>query len=229
MLIFAIRSTLSQVNISSFQDGDKNTAIIDLDGTLGGYLSATIRIALYWALLFPRLAAPECQAGSCDSLSGKLHPISLNNLELNAAGGDPGGSVDECQAEGKQDTKLRKGDRPPTSRPAKLERWNSSAVSRHYSAGRRTHPAPMTKPRIIVGMIRWSPLPKTPPNSAERSSSIREMVLGGRDGQGIWEPKVQSGSGYTVTASAGIPNLVHVAASIRLNRIFPPTRRSTSE
>jgi hypothetical protein len=38
-----------------------------------------------------------------------------------------------------------------------------------------------------------------------------DMVLGGRNGQGIWEPKLQSGYGYTVTASAGIPNLVHVA------------------
>ena len=62
------------VNIGQFNDGDKNTAILDLDGSLSGY-----------AVVDPMA-------------SGGAFPASLNNLEFNASSN----SVDECKAEGQQ-------------------------------------------------------------------------------------------------------------------------------
>ncbi len=200
-----------QVNISSFQDGDKNTAIIDLDGTLGGYASASIPNS---SCVGPANPAPCCSgvmAGSCDSLSGHLHPISLNNLELNAAGGDPGGSVDECQAEGKQDTKLE--GRPTANfSPGEVGALEFQALFPDIT--------PLGAPKPCVhdktqNTCRHDQMVTFTKDATEFSGMLLEhpdMVLGGRNGQGIWEPKVQSGYGYTVTASAGIPNLVHVAA-----------------
>lgn len=170
-----------KVNISKFLDGDKNTTLIDLDGSLGGYAVNPI---------------------SDETLKGKLHPISLNNLELNAAGTTPGGSVDECQATGKQDKNLE-------GRP-----------SANFSPGE-------------VGALEFqtlypgAPDPDAPKDDNRHDQKLTftkdstefsgvlmqhpQMVLGGRDGQGVWEPKIQSGYGYTVTAAAGIASVVHVA------------------
>ncbi len=66
-----------EVNRGQFTDGDKNTTILDLDGTLSGFASL--------------------DAG------GRTGPtISLNNLEFNASSN----SVDECLATGAEDNKL---------------------------------------------------------------------------------------------------------------------------
>ena len=168
------------VNISAFSDGDKNTAIIDLDGTLGRY---------------------KVTPTSDSKLEGLLHPISLNNLSLNAAGGDPGGSVDECQAKGKQDAKAE------------------GRASANFSPGE-------------VGALEFEALFPNPPapdaeedknkhlqditftkDSTEFIGALLEhsaVTLHGRNGQGIWEPKVQSGYGYTVTASEGVPTSVSI-------------------
>jgi len=69
-----------KVNIDTFNDGDKNTAIIDLDGSLSGY-----------------------QVGNSkgNQIDGAF-PISLNNLEFNASSN----SVDECKATGQQNISL---------------------------------------------------------------------------------------------------------------------------
>ena len=65
------------VNRGEFTDGDKNTTILDLDGTLSGFLSM--------------------------ATNGHLGPtISLNNLEFNASSN----SVDECHATGAEDHSL---------------------------------------------------------------------------------------------------------------------------
>lgn len=66
-----------KVNIGTFNDGDKNTSIIDLDGTLSGYAVADPQAT-------PAFAA------------------SLNNLPFNASSN----SVDECRAEGAQNADL---------------------------------------------------------------------------------------------------------------------------
>ncbi|HUA36572.1 MAG TPA: G8 domain-containing protein [Candidatus Binataceae bacterium] len=65
------------VNIAAFNDGDKNTSILDLDGTLSGY-----------EVMDP---------------NGKpAFPVSLNNLPFNFSSN----SVDECRAEGQQNVDL---------------------------------------------------------------------------------------------------------------------------
>ena len=66
-----------KVNIGTFNDGDKNTSIIDMDGTLSGYAVADPKAT-------PAFAA------------------SLNNLPFNASSN----SVDECRAEGLQNADL---------------------------------------------------------------------------------------------------------------------------
>jgi hypothetical protein len=68
------------VNIDKFQDGDKNTAILDLDGTLTGYKVVD-------------------QDGI--DVPGAF-PVSLNNLPFHHDGPSQGGSVDECHALGAQ-------------------------------------------------------------------------------------------------------------------------------
>ncbi len=67
------------VNRGDFTDGDKNTTIVDLDGTLAGVTAL-------------------------DPTGNALQTISLNNLALNASSN----STDECLAEGAED-KLREG------------------------------------------------------------------------------------------------------------------------
>jgi len=70
---------------SGFGDGDKNTSIIDLDGTLSGFIA---------------LDAKENPPMKFDD----FHPISLNNLMINASSN----SVDECHSRGGQDAVLEK-------------------------------------------------------------------------------------------------------------------------
>lgn len=199
----------SKVNISSFNDGDKNTAIIDLDGTLSGYASASISNSDCMASGNPSPCCTGAKTGTCDTLDGKLHPISLNNLELNAAGGDPGGSVDECQATGKQDVKLE-GRATANFSPGEAGALEFQALFPDVVPPGKsscTHDSQKDD-------CRHDQTVTFAKDSTEFSGVLLQhpkMALGGRDGQGIWEPKVQTGYGYTVTASAGIPSLVHVA------------------
>jgi G8 domain len=68
----------AQVNRGDFTDGDENTTILDLDGTLAGVLAK-------------------------DTVTGQTLPsISLNNLGMNASAN----SVDECLAKGAEDKLL---------------------------------------------------------------------------------------------------------------------------
>lgn len=68
---------------SGFGDGDKNTTVIDLDGTLSGLVAADAN-------------------NNVGSRFDDAHPISLNGLTFNASSN----SVDECQAQGAQDAAL---------------------------------------------------------------------------------------------------------------------------
>jgi hypothetical protein len=82
-----------QVNLAKFVDGDKNTVILDRDGTLSGY-------------------------GVVDSKGNSLaaqgrFPISLNDLPINSVtnqtmptSSTPPDSVEECVADGVQDTTI---------------------------------------------------------------------------------------------------------------------------
>jgi G8 domain len=68
---------------SGFGDGDQNTSVVDLDGTLAGFSAADA-------------------SNNVGTRFDAAHPISLNGLVINATSN----SVDECQAEGAQDFKL---------------------------------------------------------------------------------------------------------------------------
>ncbi|MCE9624327.1 MAG: hypothetical protein K8R69_02565, partial [Deltaproteobacteria bacterium] len=69
-----------KVNLGDFQDGDRNTAILDKDGTLTGF---------------------HVVDADGNEVPG-AEPISLNNLEFNHASN----SVDECLSEGQQDNQV---------------------------------------------------------------------------------------------------------------------------
>jgi hypothetical protein len=71
--------------LSGFGDGDKNTAIIDLDGSLSGFEARDSK-------------------NNPVKFFDDPHPISLNNLMINASSN----SVDECQSKGGQDAVLEK-------------------------------------------------------------------------------------------------------------------------
>jgi hypothetical protein len=70
---------------SGFGDGDQNTAVVDLDGTLAGFDAADA-------------------SNNVSKRFDGAHPISLNGLLINTSSN----SVDECLSEGVQDTVLEK-------------------------------------------------------------------------------------------------------------------------
>ena len=83
------------VNIADFNDGDKNTAILDLDGTLTGLI-----------------IVDKDGKRIVEDQNGKLvpaaFPASLNNLPLHHYGARQGGSVDECLGRGQAERALRR-------------------------------------------------------------------------------------------------------------------------
>lgn len=164
------------VNTGSFGDGDKNTAVYDVDGTLTGLTLAN---------------ASNAQATH-------YFPISLNNLAFNATGyvaagicsNSSIGSVDECHATGGLNSSLE-GIATANMSPAEigsLEFQEQAYLSQ-----------PVTFTRDDVDFVGSEPQPY-------HSS----MTLTGRNGQGIWEPKVASGFGYTITAATGIPAISQI-------------------
>lgn len=149
---------------NQFNDGDKNTAVIDLDGSFTG-LSATT-------------SKKERMVG--------LDPISLNNLPFNASSN----SVDECLAEGAQDTFFE-------ARPTSLISPGSMATlelgALHPSV---TNPKVPNEADVLKNHTQILTLKKDSLDFGKHQS----MALHSRNAQGLWEPKVTSGYGYTVSA-----------------------------
>ena len=158
------------VNHGDFRDGDQNTALLDLDGSLSGFV------------VVDKTGRPAANA----------YPISLNNLPFNHAFN----SVDECLAEGGQNKKFE-GRPTALMSPGSLGSVGFEAMFPNENpADRHDQVLVFSKDaRDFVG------------TDLEEHS---EMELRGRDGRGIWEPKVTSGYGYTVSAGAGIPKVVMV-------------------
>jgi hypothetical protein len=158
------------VNIDKFQDGDKNTAILDLDGTLTGYKIVDK----------DGIDVPEA------------FPVSLNNLPLHHYGTGPGGSVDECHALGGQNgpyegraTSLISPGSVGTLEFSAL--WPELAPANRLQAGSHWQKLTFTRDSLE---FKGTP-------SEQRPS----LELTSRNGLGVWEPKVTSGYGYTVSAS----------------------------
>jgi len=176
-----------------FNDSDKNTAILDRDGTLTGLV---VR-------------------GSTGGVVHETFPMSLNNLEFNAARlPDSTGtisSVNECQSTGAQDALFEKR---PTSliTPADIGTLEFFALFPNLSD--------------IVGHKQLITFMKDSTDYGRHAS----MTLHGRDGRGVFEPRVASGYGYTITAApdpngprncgpgnnqpcAGIPNWIDIGVA----------------
>lgn len=164
----------SLVNLGDFRDGDRNTAVIDLDGSLTGFKVVDV-------------------AGQ--AVSGAF-PISLNNLPFNASSN----AVDECLATGEQDEQF--------------EGRATSLISPGYMATLEF------EAQWPAGDTSWQDL--TFFKDSLDYGQHQSMRLSGRNGQGVWEPKVTSGFGYSVlraerssvlgvaTGAPGMPKVVRV-------------------
>lgn len=167
----------SRVNLGDFRDGDQNTAVIDLDGSLTGYKVVD-------------------DAGN--PVRGSF-PISLNNLPFNASSN----SVDECLSTGQQD-----------------EQFEGRATSLISPGNMATLEFEALWPGTGAFAQNWQDL--TFFKDSLDYGQHQSMTLFGRNGQGIWEPKVTSGFGYSVLTAAtstapgisggpaGIPSTVRV-------------------
>jgi hypothetical protein len=153
---------------SGFGDGDQNTAVVDLDGTLSGFVAADS----------DNIVSPRFDGA---------HPISLNGLVINASGN----SVDECLAEGGQDTVLE-------NRPTALMSPSSMAtleLQMLYPPDASSTKPPFLQKQAI-----------TFTKDAVDFGAHGAMTLTSRNALGVWEPKVTSGLSYTVTAAIDKPN-----------------------
>ena len=146
-----------RVNFGTFDDGDKNTAVIDRDGSLTGFR------------VFDKNNQPVKD----------LFPISLNNLPFNASSN----AVDECLSEGVQDEAAE-------GRPTSLISPASMAT---LEFGAMALPDGNVKGPKLTQFMTFT---KDIKNYGEHQS----MTLHSRNNQGIWEPKIASGLGYTVSA-----------------------------
>ncbi len=149
---------------SGFGDGDQNTAVIDLDGTLAGFVAADAN----------NNVSPRFDGA---------HPISLNGLTINTSSN----SVDECLAEGAQDTALE-------NRPTALMSPSSTAtleLQMLYPPSTLTNPPP---PGLQKQAITFT-------KDAVDFGVHGSMTLTSRNALGVWEPKVTSGLSYTVAAA----------------------------
>jgi hypothetical protein len=192
----------------NFRDGDKFTVILDHDASLSGFQ-----------------VVPN---GGGKPLTG-ISPISLNNIPFLAGPG----TVDECLSTGAQDAAI---ENRPTSliSPyvyATLEYSSLTAPCKGVPPA-ATQPTcqnnnimVFTKDEIDyptntgAAQIQFSDETITDSNSiytikcggtADPSSAgvlgHACVALSGRNGNGIYEPKLSNGLGYTVGASAGMPN-----------------------
>ena len=114
------------------------------------------------------------------------YPISLNNLGFNHASN----SVDECLSEGQQDSDTEK-------RPTSL----MSAANMATLEFGALWPPRVAAPGPDPGYSQEITFTK---DSLDYAEHQQMTLVTGRNGQGVWEPKVASGFGYTITAAPGI-------------------------
>lgn len=163
-----------KVRLAEFVDGDKNTVILDRDGTLSGY---------------------QVVDHNGTKVPGKF-PISLNNLVFN---GSPY-SVDECLATGAQDKKAENRATalmsPQSYATLELTAWNptfdiigSDAVTNLVKKA----PITFTKDAqdYLGATSKYAP-----------ADSHYSMTLVGRNLTQVREPKLMSGMGYTLHSTA---------------------------
>lgn len=170
-----------------FNDGDKNTAVIDEDGTLTGY----------------GVGDPDKNYEN----PGKIPPISLNNLPFNSTSN----AVDECFSRGAQNGAFEGRDSSLIS-AGSMGTLEFSTLYPWKPENNEMPPTPVPFPGPD-GDTTHTQLITFKRDDPERdgSGNVRKdgndhpihpsMELHSRDGRGIWEPKVTSGFGYTASAA----------------------------
>ena len=160
------------VNIDTFNDGDKNTVILDRDSTLTGYIvvdSEGDQIKIGTGLYSDEVAK---------------FPISLNNLAFN---GSPY-TVNECLSIGAQD-EMR-------------EQRETSLISPHSYATLQVQSFDPTMTLNPAKTQTPHTLAKKKPITFKKDQldygEHSNMTLHGRNNTQIYEPKVASGFGYTL-------------------------------
>jgi hypothetical protein len=190
--------------VANFQDGDKFTVILDHDASLSGL--------------------EVVPAGGGTPVSG-TYPISLNNLPFLSGPG----TVDECQSLGAEDNTL---EGRPTSliSPYNYATLEFSALSDCSSTScKNDNVMVFTKDQIDypdntgAGQIQFQDSSiygttnehiytiKCGGTADPKSMGVLGhacVALSGRNGQGVYEPKVANGLGYTVQAQKGMPKVV---------------------
>ena len=171
-----------EVNLGGFQDGDKNTVILDKDGTLTGY----------------EVVGP--------GEAKRLHkfPVSLNNLAFLGSDDlastkypDNPSTVDECLATGAQD-------------PLAENRATSLISPFDYATLEASVLTCEDFPNL-TGQSLKNPSCKNGDTITFVKDFIdygthQSMTLSGRNGNGVYEPKVADGWGYTLhKAPNGFP------------------------
>jgi len=189
-------------SVGSFRDGDKFTVILDRDGSLTDY------------------TVVEPKSGGTTGVAG-AYPISLNNLPF-LAGPD---TADECHSTGAQDAVLE-------GRPTSLISPYSYATLEFQALtgcdGTSGGTSNCVNDNVMLftkdqkdygGTIQFSDIAiSTDSNllsyncggavggAGEKGHAC--VALTGRNGNGVYEPKLVNGLGYTVGASKGMPGFV---------------------
>lgn len=191
----------------NFRDGDKFTVILDRDSTLTGF----------------QVVPAGTQTTGLSPIPG-AYPISLNNIPFLAGPG----TADECLATGAQDQIL---EGRPTSliSPYSYATLEFSALTppcNGTSAGSlnctNNNIMIFTKDQVDYGgTLQFTDTvisststaytfncgsPAVPGGAGALGHAC--VALSGRNGNGVYEPKLVNGLGYTVGATAGMPNFV---------------------
>jgi len=181
-----------KVNLGEFADGDKNTVILDRDGSLSNFAVVT---------------------NGTNQPAPDSFPVSLNNLPFNATSN----SVDECHAIGVQND-LAEGRPTSLISPGHVATLELEALwpNEGFNNGGKNAPPLIKRQQWIVFTKDNIDYPDLYPGK------YWDMDLHGRNDNGVWEPKVQHGYGYTVTVpktidstktnldQAGLPKVVDI-------------------
>ena len=163
-----------EVNLGTFRDGDKNTVILDQDGTLTGY----------------KVVGPNGEPRT------HKFPVSLNNLPFlgsddlaSAKYPNNPSTADECLATGAQDPKA--------------ENRATSLISPFDYATLEASVLTCEDFPNFMGQAKDNPRCRNVDTITFVKDMIdygkhQSMTLSGRNGNGIYEPKVADGWGYTL-------------------------------
>jgi hypothetical protein len=165
-----IYTELVSLNLN-FNDGDKNTSVIDEDGTLSGL---------------------SVQVGKPTLQTKPVFPISLNNLPFNGTSN----SVDECDSRGAQNQVVEGRDTSLMS-PGSMGTLEFSTLYPYgLNVDFKTFPGFATSHWQMMTFTRDDSV-----NNGAGGLLQPAMTLNSRAGRGLWEPKVTSGFGYTVAVT----------------------------